>query len=388
MATRIADVSVHQGAINFTKMKSAGLSSSIIRVAYGTYKDNRFDTNAKNGLAAKMVSGSYQFATWHYYYPGFTKAAAKSNAKAQANKAISYCKAVGLKGILALDLELEQGCTTTLSKADLTELANYVMDLYKAAGFQPMLYCSISWLYDRMIPSKVKYPLWLAYYYNTGSSAFPNTGYGNNMRSLGDKVWIWQFSSSFNGYSYGCSSSGLDMNYVYHKLPSGSSSTNESVVPKPNPAPKTVTKNLTLKVASGVWNIRKSYSMSATVLTTVKGGTQLKSTKKTGEWYYIPSKKGYIHQSGVTIVTTKSKPSGNTKKSYAKGTAIKPGKINLYASASAKSASGKLGTGTYYIYDGKVVSGRMTVTNAKSNVGKTPIGMYVTGWVNKSDIYK
>ena len=38
-------------------------------------------------------------------------------------------------------------------------------------------------------------------------------------------------------------------------------------------------------------------------------------------------------------------------------------------------------TGTFYLYDGKRINGRYRVTNRKSRVGKQPLGLYVSGWV-------
>ena len=68
----------------------------------------------------------------------------------------------------------------------------------------------------------------------------------------------------------------------------------------------------------------------------------------------------------------------------AKGSRITLNNTMLYSSSTAK--TGKKKSGTYYIYDGQVVSGRMRITNSVSNCGKTPVGSFVTGWVNKSDI--
>lgn len=67
-----------------------------------------------------------------------------------------------------------------------------------------------------------------------------------------------------------------------------------------------------------------------------------------------------------------------------KGTKVTLQDAVLYASADADSGT-KL-SGTYYLYDGQVVRGRMRITNRAENVGKTPIGTYVTGWVNRSDL--
>ncbi len=71
-------------------------------------------------------------------------------------------------------------------------------------------------------------------------------------------------------------------------------------------------------------------------------------------------------------------------KSYAKGTKVTLNNTMLYSSSTAK--TGKKKSGTYYIYDGQAINGRMRITNSVANCGRTPIGSFVTGWVNKSDI--
>lgn len=43
-------------------------------------------------------------------------------------------------------------------------------------------------------------------------------------------------------------------------------------------------------------------------------------------------------------------------------------------------------TGTFYVYNDNVVNDRVRITNSPDNVGRTPVGMYVTGWVNVSDV--
>lgn len=72
-------------------------------------------------------------------------------------------------------------------------------------------------------------------------------------------------------------------------------------------------------------------------------------------------------------------------------TIIKPGmelnlsRVDLFSSANATRYSSKK-TGTFYAYDGNITNGRIRITNKKENVGKTPIGTYVTGWINVNDI--
>ena len=72
------------------------------------------------------------------------------------------------------------------------------------------------------------------------------------------------------------------------------------------------------------------------------------------------------------------------EKTYAKGTKIILNNATLYASSMSKTGTKK--SGTFYLYDGQVVNGRMRITNSAANCGKTPVGNYVTGWVNQKDI--
>lgn len=64
------------------------------------------------------------------------------------------------------------------------------------------------------------------------------------------------------------------------------------------------------------------------------------------------------------------------------GAKVTLNKTSLYSSATASSSSSTK-TGTYYLWDASVVSGRIRITNASSNVGKSG---RVTGWVNVSAI--
>lgn len=57
----------------------------------------------------------------------------------------------------------------------------------------------------------------------------------------------------------------------------------------------------------------------------------------------------------------------------------------LFATSSAGNSSATK-SGTYYVYDGIVINGRIRITNSPDNVGKTPMSTYVTGWINISGI--
>lgn len=74
-----------------------------------------------------------------------------------------------------------------------------------------------------------------------------------------------------------------------------------------------------------------------------------------------------------------------TKKTYKKGDKITLSSCPLYASATDKNYRNKK-TGTYYIYDGIETNKRFRITISKALCGKKPTGVFVTGWVNKTDI--
>lgn len=67
------------------------------------------------------------------------------------------------------------------------------------------------------------------------------------------------------------------------------------------------------------------------------------------------------------------------------GKKVKLTSAPLYISSSTTKVSSKK-TGTYYIYNGQIVNGRVRITNAYSRVNKTPAASNVTGWVNVSDL--
>lgn len=79
------------------------------------------------------------------------------------------------------------------------------------------------------------------------------------------------------------------------------------------------------------------------------------------------------------------KPVEPAKPTLTAGTEVNLKSTPLYASAGAKRVSSKK-TGKYYIYSDEVINGRIRITTPKSNVGKTPVGNYVTGWANVSDL--
>lgn len=157
--------------------------------------------------------------------------------------------------------------------------------------------------------------------------------------------------------------------YLASKFPYIASEVNKRLSTSTKKDTTTTTKPAT----KTVYRIRKSWKDEASQ---IGAYSNLENAKKA-------CKAGYsvFDNNGKAVYTKKAT---TTTKSYAKGATVKLSSKTVYVASTGSKGYKK--SGTYYLYDGKVVDGRMRITNSKANCGKTPIGMYVTGWVNKKDI--
>lgn len=71
-------------------------------------------------------------------------------------------------------------------------------------------------------------------------------------------------------------------------------------------------------------------------------------------------------------------------KNLAKGSKISLKDDVLYGSSTSQNGFRK--SGMFYVYDGEVVNGRIRITSKPEFCGKTPVGQFVTGWLNISSI--
>lgn len=84
----------------------------------------------------------------------------------------------------------------------------------------------------------------------------------------------------------------------------------------------------------------------------------------------------------VPLKTASDETKKPASSDYSKGAAVKLQNVPLYANSITKTPATSV-TGTYYLWDGKVVNGRMRITNSKARVG---LKGQVTGWIDKKDI--
>lgn len=190
------DVSHWQGAIDWTRVKAAGIQFAIIKSGGsddGFYTDPRWEENYRNAKANGVAVGAYYFVG-----PGCTSAA---DGKADAERFLAQLKGKQLEYPVFIDLE----ATVPSAKAGATEATIAFCRALEAAGYFAGIYSSTdSGFRERLDDSKLTpFTHWVAQY---ASKCTYCGAYG-----------IWQYSStgSVNGIS-----GNVDMDISYIDYPS------------------------------------------------------------------------------------------------------------------------------------------------------------------------
>ena len=187
------DVSEWNGDINFSKVKSAGITCVIIRAGYGkdpNQEDNEFQKYYKQAKAAGLNVGAY----WYSY------ATSVDAAKAEVKNCM---KTIGGKEFdLPVFLDVEEYRQAVLPKRTLTDIIKTFCNGMRDNGFDGGLYSAKSMLMDSAYPDEISsnYLVWLA---------APNESYSK----LPNFVDIHQYD--WYGRVDGISGN-VDMNYVYN----------------------------------------------------------------------------------------------------------------------------------------------------------------------------
>ena len=193
---RYIDVSVHNGSIDFNKVKSAGITGVIIRAGYGRYisqKDKRFEENYKKAKAAGLKVGTY----WYSYAVNQAQASEEAKVFLQAVK--------GKKFELPVAYDVEDISQSGLSSSAVGGICQTFMQSVQSAGYYISIYSMSSWLGTK-IPSYIlnKYDVWVAHY-------------GVDRPAYKGAYGMWQYTSTarINGIS-----TNVDCNKVYKDYPS------------------------------------------------------------------------------------------------------------------------------------------------------------------------
>jgi GH25 family lysozyme M1 (1,4-beta-N-acetylmuramidase) len=176
------DLSVHNGAVDFAKVKSAGYTFAILREGYGDelsypgQKDARFEQNYKNAKAAGLHIGAY-----HYLY-----ATNVNGAKREAWGFVNNLKGKSFDMPVALDIE--ESSQYKLTNGTVESIVKAFMDVCESAGYYCVLYSYESFLTAKFSADfRKRYDIWCA-----NISRTPSINYG---------IWQYSFTGSVSGIS-------------------------------------------------------------------------------------------------------------------------------------------------------------------------------------------
>lgn len=175
------DVSVHNGSIDWQKVKNAGIQFAILRAGYGrelSQKDARFEENYRNAKATGIPVGAY----WYSY------AMSEDEARLEADVFLSVIKVKQFEMPVYFDLEEKK--QFDLGKEKVSAIMRAFLEKIEKAGYFTGLYGSASSLTTRTADDiKSRYTIWLAHWTD-------QTNYSGN-------YGIWQYSSEgkVNGIS-------------------------------------------------------------------------------------------------------------------------------------------------------------------------------------------
>ena len=172
----VIDVSVHQGDIDWAKVKQSGIDYAMIRVGFRGYgetgslnMDSKFVDNMQGALAAGQKVGVYFFS----------QAITEEEAKAEAEYVLNLIKDYEISLPVVIDFEYassEEGLTGRLYDADLsveaaTAICRQFCEIVESHNYTAMVYANRSMLEDRLNASELEkdYKIWLANYVATTS---------------------------------------------------------------------------------------------------------------------------------------------------------------------------------------------------------------------------
>ena len=148
------DVSVHNGAIDWKKVKAAGIDFAILRAGYGKLakqKDTRFEDNYAGAKAAGIPVGAY----WYSY------ATTVNEAVQEAEVCISIL--AGKQFEFPIYFDQEEKATLDTGKANCSAMIRAFCDTLEKAGYWAGLYTSRSCLSTHIENDiKTRYALWAA----------------------------------------------------------------------------------------------------------------------------------------------------------------------------------------------------------------------------------
>ncbi len=190
------DISVHNGHIDFSKIKEE-VSFVMIRASWGFFQeDTACDRNVKGCEAAQIPYGFY-----HYSY-----AVNLEDAKKEVDGFLSLVKKYHPTYPLVIDMEDADGWKAkngNPSNETYIQICDYFCQKVEEAGYYAMIYANYDWWVNRLNDKRLeRYDRWLADWR------------GYNTPSLSCGIWQYTSGDAVNGIS-----GRVDANISYRDYP-------------------------------------------------------------------------------------------------------------------------------------------------------------------------
>ena len=210
------DISVHNGNIDWERVKNAGIQFAILRAGYGklaSQKDKQFENNYSGAKAAGVPIGAY----WYSY------ATTPDEARQEAEVCVSILAGKQFEFPIFFDQEGKAALDT--GKANCSAMVRAFCEVLEKNGYWVGLYTSRSMLSTHIEDDiKTRYALWVA-------------EWGSKLNYSG-AVGIWQYSKK-GGVDGITGNVDLDMAYVDYatKVKAAGKNGYGKAEPTPTPAP-------------------------------------------------------------------------------------------------------------------------------------------------------
>lgn len=209
------DVSYHNGNLDWSVIKNAGVEFAILRAAYRGYGDE--GTLLKDSKFAEYIRGaqSYGIPVGAYIY---SQAITTKEAVQEANYILNIVKNYSLDLPIVFDYEFSpssKGRTNLawaegeLNKTKMTNITLAFCNTIKSAGYDVMVYANKTFLnknIDHEVIENAGYDVWLAHYVNQNENNYQGTNYTGDFK-------IWQYTST--GRIPGIADKVFDCNFMY-----------------------------------------------------------------------------------------------------------------------------------------------------------------------------
>ena len=189
------DISRHQGAIDWSRVKSDDISFAILRAGYGksiSQKDERFERNYAGCIGNDIHVGAY----WYSY--------AVSTAEARQESEACLRAIDGKKFAYPIYFDIEDKTQSGLSRQTLEDITRTFCEHLESAGYWVGIYSYKAFLESKFSADFLKrYAVWVAH-----------TGVKETNFKYPYGIWQYSHTGNVKGIQ-----SDVDMNYCYQDYP-------------------------------------------------------------------------------------------------------------------------------------------------------------------------